>query len=371
MIPKKRILFFNNVDWFFVSHRLHIANFLSTKGFEVHIATNFSKDKSDFNNKDLILHHVPFSRTKISFFSLIKDLLSILRLIKKINPDIVHFITLRIVVIGALATFFHVRIKKFYSIAGMGITNNLSKKKISYVITMGLLKVLFKKNNNKIIVQNNNDLEIFSKLINPASRIKLIEGSGVNIKDYFFKKLKFEKRILMATRLLKSKGVYDFCKIAKNAIKNKSNLQFYLAGMLDTVNPDCIDFDFIEKKYFGKYVSYIGNKKNLHEIIHDYDIIILLSTYGEGLPKIILEAMSSGRVVVGLNNPGINQIIDNKVNGLIIDKRDLLNLHIFIDNLYHDKKLMLTLGKNAREKIIRKFTINHIQQEHLSFYLND
>ncbi len=368
MNQKKKILFFNNVDWFFISHRLHIANFLSKKGFEVHLATNFTESVNKFD-KEIILHHIKFSRNRINFLSLIKDFISIVSLIKKIKPDITHFITLRIVLIGAFATFLNNDIKKFFSIAGMGITNNLTKKKISYFITLRLLKYLLKKNNNNVIVQNTSDFQIFSQVISSPSRIRLIEGSGVNIDDYFYQKINFNKKILMATRLLKSKGVYDYCEIAKNAKLNHLDLNFNLAGMLDTSNPDCINLNFLQKNYFDKYVKYLGYEKKINDIIFDYDIIILLSTYGEGLPKIVLEAMSSGRIVIGLNNPGINQIIDNNINGFIVEKKDLLNLHLFIDNLFQDENLLLNIGKNAREKILKKYTLRHIQQEHLNFYL--
>ena len=65
MNSKKKILFFINADWFFVSHRLHIANFLSSNNFEVHVAPNFNNHRKYFN-QNIITHDIPFTRSSFN-----------------------------------------------------------------------------------------------------------------------------------------------------------------------------------------------------------------------------------------------------------------------------------------------------------------
>ena len=101
-----------------------------------------------------------------------------------------------------------------------------------------------------------------------------------------------------------------------------------------------------------------------------FHFILILSSYGEGLPKIALEAMASGRIVIGLNNPGVNQIIDDKINGYIVENKMLNDLYFFINNLFNDKDKMRNIGFNASQKINKGFTEKHIQRSHLDFYKN-
>lgn len=371
MNSKKKILFFINADWFFVSHRLHIANFLSSNNFEVHVATNFNNHRKYFN-QNIITHDIPFTRSSFNPLIFLREVYLTRKLIKKINPDLLHYITFKIIIIGAMASIFDFKRKKYFSIAGMGITKQyMNNSKIMSFIIFFFFRLFLKKNSNYFILQNNFDYSVFANIFGTNKNLKLIEGSGVDENIFNFKKLKYSRKILMATRLLKSKGVYHFCNIAKKSNQFNIDLKFHLAGMLDTHNPDRIDFDFVNNDYIKtKDITYLGNISNLEEIIYDYDIILILSSYGEGLPKIALEAMASGRIVIGLNNPGVNQIIDDKINGYIVENKMLNDLYFFINNLFNDKDKMRNIGFNASQKINKGFTEKHIQRSHLDFYKN-
>lgn len=365
---KKKILFFVNVDWFFVSHRLHIAEYLLSQDFDVHIATNFINHKHLFDKK-FSLYHYPFNRTRLNFITLFKEIFAIIKISKNVKPDIIHYITLKMIIIGAIANFFNFKVKKYYSVAGMGINNNIeSNKSNNYSIIITLFNYLINRKNNFVILQNSKDFQAFYSFFKLKQNLKLIEGSGVDINKFTFKPLIFKKKILMACRLLKSKGVEEYCNIAENLNLKKNGFTFDLAGMVDIENPDCVNFESLKDKYINKAIKYLGNVNDLNKIMGDYDFVFILSSYGEGLPKIALEAMACGRVVIGLNNPGINQIIDDKINGFIINSCEQLYISEFIINLFLDKRALINIGRNARKKIVSNFTINHVQESHLQFY---
>ena len=61
---RKKILFICNVDWFFLSHRLPIGLEAISKGYEVHLATNFLNKKSFFENKGFITHQLKIERSQ-------------------------------------------------------------------------------------------------------------------------------------------------------------------------------------------------------------------------------------------------------------------------------------------------------------------
>ena len=100
-------------------------------------------------------------------------------------------------------------------------------------------KSAFKHNNQKIILQNNDDLDLWSIGVFPnSSKSKLIRGSGVNLE--IFKN--FDEPIglpivCFAGRILRDKGIYEFVSAALLLQKRGLKAHFIIAGDMDTENP--------------------------------------------------------------------------------------------------------------------------------------
>ena len=101
-----KILFIVNVDWFFLSHRLPIALSMKEKGFEIHIACKYTSESRLFKNLGFFTHNLNIDRASTNFFSSARNLFEIYCLLKKINPKIVHFITIKPIIFGGLALHF-------------------------------------------------------------------------------------------------------------------------------------------------------------------------------------------------------------------------------------------------------------------------
>ena len=92
---KKKIIFLVNVDSFFVSHRLQVANQLLLEGFEVHIATEFTSHKKILKKKGFITHDIAFGRNSANLFRAFVSFSQIFFLIKRVKPSILHLISLK------------------------------------------------------------------------------------------------------------------------------------------------------------------------------------------------------------------------------------------------------------------------------------
>ncbi len=86
--------------------------------------------------------------------------------------------------------------------------------------------------------------------------------------------------------------------------------------------------------------------------------IFLLTSYSEGLPNVVLEAMSKELPVVTTRCGGVEEIINHGVDGFIVDLYDHAAIAIYVEKLINDDALRNTIGKAAREKIIAKFTLD-------------
>ena len=69
-----------------------------------------------------------------------------------------------------------------------------------------------------------------------------------------------------------------------------------------------------------------GYREDMTEVLSEAHIVTLPTTYGEGIPKILIEAASCGRAIVATDVPGCREIVRNNENGLLIPPHDSKSL---------------------------------------------
>jgi len=82
---------------------------------------------------------------------------------------------------------------------------------------------------------------------------------------------------------------------------------------------------------------------------------VVLPSYREGLPKVLLEAASCGRAIVATDVPGCREIVEHGINGLLILPKDANSLAEAMFKLAKDPGLRLQMGQNGRKKVLREF----------------
>ena len=98
--------------------------------------------------------------------------------------------------------------------------------------------------------------------------------------------------------------------------------------------------------------------------------MILPSYYGEGLPKILIEAAACARPVITTNHPGCRDAIIPEETGILVPIKDVNALVQSIKNLLGSKDRIIEMGKKARLLAENKFDINEVIRIHLSIYLS-
>lgn len=367
---KGKILFITNVDWFFISHRLNIGLKAISEGYEVHIATTFTNCESDLISQGFRTHKLDIDRCKTNIFNSLRTLVQIFFIIYEIKPDIIHSITIKPVLFGGIVSRFFRKTKFVASISGLGYVF-ISKSKLNKMIKF-FVKILYvfslSQKGVKVIFQNSNDERIITKCCNLKKKDKiLIPGSGVDLR--FFKPNKINNKseiILFASRLLISKGILEFIKSAEEL--NYLGCKFVIAGKLDIDNPDCIskkELDFYLKKGI---VDYLGEIKNIRDLLLKTKIVVLPSFYGEGLPKILIEAAACGVPVITTDHPGCRDAIIPDRTGIIVPIKNTRSIIKGIQRLLQSPVIYENMSKEARLLALKKYDVKNVVKKHLEIY---
>jgi glycosyltransferase involved in cell wall biosynthesis len=149
---------------------------------------------------------------------------------------------------------------------------------------------------------NTRDYQVF-KLFG-AKPIK-INSEGLNLNGFKFSeriKLGNNFRIVFLGRIIEEKGIFDILKLA-DSFKSFKNVQIDIFGDLSET-----PLEFIKKAETLNNLKIFGFTRNPLNEIKNSDLIILPSKLNEGLPRIMLEAFSVGRICVSYNIPGCSDI---------------------------------------------------------------
>lgn len=368
----KKLLFIVNVDWFFISHRLPIAISAKKQGYEVHIVTEVTKHLNLLERNGLIVHNLKISRNK-SGFNLLTELAGIFFKVIKIKPDIVHLVTIKPLLLGGLVTRLLKVPAVVSAISGLGFvyssdrfSSKLRRKLISYIYHIALSH-----NNQKIIFQNKSDQNrLVGKNNILADKSLIIPGSGINISDFRVKgKNKNTTPIVMfAGRLLVSKGIKEFVKAAKLIKKRGLKARFAVVGDIDFTNSESITKNDLCYWKTECDIEVWGYKSDMQNIIPLASIVVLPSYYGEGLPKVLIEAAASGIPVITADHPGCRDAIIPDVTGLLTPIRDEYALADSIEYLISNPKKCSQMGLAGRKLAEAKFDIRKVIKKHISIY---
>lgn len=367
----RKLLFIVNVDWFFISHRLPIALEALKKNYEVHIITGLTDKFYELTSYGLIVHPIKIGRSSLNPLSIFFILWQIVRVLKRVNPQIVHAITIRAVILGGIAS----RVTKVHAfiaaVPGLGFvfSGTTIKSKFIRIIIIKLYRISLKIKNLKVIFQNQEDLHTFVNFTNISpTETALIPGSGVDLNQFSYKPLPSgEPVVTMASRLLRDKGVFEFVEAAK-ILKNRGfNARFLLVGEPDLGNPTSISYSQLYLWKKEKYVEILGFQKDIYKIFRGTHIVTLPS-YREGLPKVLIEAAACGRAILTTDVPGCRDAIEPGITGLLVEPKNANDLANSIEYLLLNPGIIKNMGKKGRILAEKKFSIENVIFKHFEIY---
>jgi len=369
---KTKILFVANVDWFFISHRLVIAEEAKKNGFDVIVAAKDTGRSQEIIDKGIQFINLSFSRSGTNLIREFITLIKVFKIYYILKPDIVHHITLKPVIYGSLIAKV-LKIKGVVNaISGLGYNFTEGRKSLVQKVMLLILKFGFNRKNVVIIFQNENDQKELTELgvIHPSNLIVRIKGSGVDLEKFHESSFpSFDRiKILLPIRMLWDKGVKEL-REASDILNKKyyENVEFILSGLADEDNKAGVPASYLNDWQDGNFVKWIGYQKNMVEVYQNSHIVVLPS-YREGMPKSLIEACAIGRAIITTNAIGCRECVDEGINGLKVPVKDAQSLANAIETLVNNPSRIIEMGKASRLKAKKEFDINFVLQIHSQIY---
>jgi glycosyltransferase involved in cell wall biosynthesis len=177
---------------------------------------------------------------------------------------------------------------------------------------------------------------------------------------------KDRKYILFVGHIYREKGLFDLLESAKYICNDRSDVFFNIVGLGRDLNK-------LKRKVkkFGledRFIFLGQIKKDILVKLYQNATLFVLPSYHEGLPTVLLEAMSCGLPIIATDVRGNRDLISNGKNGIIIPSRDPKKLAEAILMLLEDEKLGENLSKNARKTIEENYTWDIVSSKFLRCY---
>ena len=355
-----KLLILTTQDRFFLSHLLERALYIQDKGWEIIVATEKTSDDyfrriQQFGFK---VYDTQIKRKSINPFSQLQDIITLSKIYKHEKPDVCWHLGAKYIFWGTIAVrIFIPHVKIINSPIGLGfiyVSKSVKARLLRPLVTL-LYKVLLNPKNSFVIVENHDDIEFFVKInaVKEAS-VVLIPGAGVNTRTFTPSETK-EKicQVVMLSRLIREKGVYEYIQAAKILHEEKVPVQMILVGEPDYGSPSSVTESEYKMLQQCNFIKCLGYQKNVLGILQSSHVCCLPS-YREGLPRALIEATSCGLPVITTDAVGCRDIVINE-NGLLIKVGDIGGLcnaiRFMVENPAERKKM----GDNSRELAINRF----------------
>ena len=180
----------------------------------------------------------------------------------------------------------------------------------------------------------------------------LIDRSWINVS---FVKKEGKIRILFVGRNERRKGIYELNKAIKLLDIKNNDLEFHFLGNIP--KKDQISSEKIRIIYHGVIVKSFLKKK-----IYDNCDILICPSYSEGMPNVILEAMSRGLAVIANDVGAISEMVCNK-NGILLDENRPQKISKSITKIIENKAILNKFKHNSISKVEEKFSSEIVSEK--------
>ena len=382
------------MDWFFYSHFLDRARAARAAGYDVVVVTALTREDDPLAQEGIKLIGIPFKRRSLNPMELWRNLREVMTIFKHEQPDVVHLVALKPILIGSIACRL-LGIKRVISaVVGLGFaySSDRGTAKIMRQVLSFLFRVVLDKRYSKTVFENIDDRDYFlTKGWVRKENAVLIRGAGVDTERFcptWDKETDPEPSldtpissttnapqtdasplIMVVSRMLWDKGVGEFVEAAR-VLKDSgrlNNVSFVLVGDPDDDNRGAISREQLMAWQAEGVIEWWGFRADVENVLSKATISCLPS-YREGLPKSLLESLAMGLPCIATDVPGCREAVADGVNGYLVPARDPVALAQAIERLLTAPDLLVKFGHQSRKMAVEQFSREIVNEQTIQLY---
>lgn len=366
-----KLLYFISEDWFFCSHFLDRAKAALASGLDVVVLARVDQHRDALRDAGLRVIDLKMERGSTQPLRELGVLRQVWRVYRAERPDLLHHIALKPILYGSLVAG-ALRLRRVVNApVGMGhvFTANGWKARLLRGLVGPALRALLNPPGSKVVFENEEDLaaSVQAGRVRAADAV-LIRGAGVDTARFAPAPRSDGVPIaVLGARMLRDKGVLEFVEAARLLKVRKVPLRCVLVGAPDPANPSSLTAARLQRWHVEGVVEWWGHRSDMHEVLRRSHIACLPS-YREGLPKFLLEAMSSGLPAVSTDVSGCRQAVQHGVTGMLVPPRDAAALADALAHLANDPALREQMGQHGRARALALYDTGTITAQTLALY---
>ena len=213
-----------------------------------------------------------------------------------------------------------------------------------------------------VFFQNADDRDLFVHLrLVRSERAALVPGDGVDLDKFRPQAVSRQNGqssppvFLFVGRVIRDKGVAEYAEAARLVKQRFPEARFQILGFLETANRSAIPRSELDAWVKEGIIEYLGSTDDVRPAIADASCVVLPS-YREGTPRVLLEAAAMGKPLIATDVPGCRDAVIDGVNGFLCAPRDYSDLAgKLIAFLSLDPAAKEQMGSASRMKVEREY----------------
>jgi glycosyltransferase involved in cell wall biosynthesis len=360
----KRIVVLSHFGWGMYRYRLDLLRSLRRDGWDVVAVADWSDGYADLIRAEGIrIESISLTRSRFGVFSDLRTLLQLVRIYRRLKPDVAQNFNTRMTILGGIAARLAGVPKIVNCVTGIGIVLGGTLRWLRWLF-LPLYHLAF---GGRVVAvfQNSTDRErmIAAHIVRPGQAF-LIPGSGVDT-DILKPdpSLRPEDRdiVIMASRMVWSKGVREFVGAAEILKPRFPHIRFILAGGLSgdygMHNPDDVDDAWMKAAVARGAVEWPGHVApvTLEDLYRHAAAVALPSFYPEGVPRCLIEGAAAGAPIVTTDTPGCRDIVIDGISGYLCPPRSVDRLADAIGKVLATPGAIAAMGAQSRRLAVETF----------------
>ena len=373
MKPPPTLLFFVTEDWFFVSHFLSVARAARESGLTVavHVRVQSAALQAKIEAEGIRVIPSIHRRGHFGPLALLSHVARFWALLRHEKPDIVHLVSVRMIVLAGLAARLAGTPSRVQAVTGLGLmaASQTLKARLARAALGWLLRGPLGGRDAAYVFENREDPVLLG--MNPNSdRVLIVGGAGIDPDREPEQSLPGVPpiRLALVARMIASKGV-DVAVAAIGQVRRAGHdVRLTLVGAPDSHNPRSFTANQLESWGREDGVTWVGHSTDVKAIWRDHHVVCVPSRGGEGLPRSLLEGAAAGRPVVTTATPGCATFTRDGIEGFVVKPGDPTALAQAITQFVRDPSLIPRMGAAARARVLEGFTSAQVTAAFVELY---